>query len=124
MYTQGGKTKGKSGMYNQRRPNFAPRDRAAAAHQPWAAVGSWFLGPRAENGDLFKKMATKAVQDQIAFRESYYPTDGVYVTDELKASQTYENTVKKMEKELVALTRELQHSVPFFSSRYKASFKC
>ena len=121
MYTYGGKTTGKRVMYNQRRACFSSRDPKAELHQPWTAVGAWFLGPKAENDDLFQKQAMKIISDQIEFRKSFFPCDPVYVTDEMKQGKTYQESVKELKKELTSMTKELQRSVPFFSSRYKVS---
>ena len=37
-------------------------------HKQWAALGAWFLGPKAENGDVFRDLLTRAVDSHIGFR--------------------------------------------------------
>ena len=123
MYTNGGKTKGRTAMYNQRRACFSSHDPKADKHQPWAALGAWFLGPKGENGDVFRQLVLQAVDSQINFRKKYFPCDPTYVTDEVKESETYQNSMAKLKKELRTMQTQLEKSVPFFSSRYKVRHK-
>ena len=55
-------------MYSQNRRLYSRGREADEDHDRWAALGVWFLGPKAENGDLFKDLLTKAVDSQIGFR--------------------------------------------------------
>ena len=122
MYTFGGKTTGKAAMYSQRRACFSSRDPKDDPHRPWAAVGSWFLGPKAENYELFRQQAIKGIDGHIQFRKSFFPCDPAYVTDEIIESQTYRKSVIQLKQELANMATELQNSVPFFSTRYKVSY--
>lgn len=56
---------GKRPMFQARRPNF---DRSDDANQPWAKTGAWFLGPKADNADIFKELVADAVDKHILFR--------------------------------------------------------
>ena len=55
-------------MYSQSRRLYSRGREADQDHDRWAALGAWFLGPKAENGDLFKDLLAKAVDSQIGFR--------------------------------------------------------
>lgn len=55
-------------MYQHRRPNF---DRADDESKPWAKTGAWFLGPKADNGDIFKEIINDVVEKHIEFRRRY-----------------------------------------------------
>lgn len=59
--------KGKAHMFNQRSSALCSKRGAEA--KPWAAVGTWFLGPKAENADVFKKLMNKAIHAHFSFRE-------------------------------------------------------
>jgi hypothetical protein len=58
--------KGKTPMYQHRRPNF---DRLEDKRKPWAKTGAWFLGPKADNGDVFKGFVNKAIETHIKYRQ-------------------------------------------------------
>ena len=91
--------------------------------KPWVAVGAWFLGPKAENADLFRHLILKAVDSQVNFRKNFFPCDPVYVTDEMKNEATYKHTVEDMKRELSNMQRDLERCVPFFSVRYKVKLR-
>ena len=60
------KQKGKAHMYMYRRSVFSKR---TAEAKPYAAVGAWFLGPKAENANIFTDLATKAFNAHLQFRK-------------------------------------------------------
>ena len=55
-------------MYSQSRRLYSTEREAEEDYDHWPALGAWFLGPKAENGDLFKELLTKAVDSHIGFR--------------------------------------------------------
>lgn len=111
-------------MYN-RSPSVFYTDGSARklgeqhVHEPWAEVGAWFIGPKGENGDMFRDLVMRAIDHHIEFRHTYYPSDPAFVTDEMKESVCYKETKEKIEMELEKLLAEMDKSVPFFSTRYK-----
>ena len=68
----GGKTPRltKALMYSQRRYVFSRADPVHDKQKPWAALGAWFLGPKAENGDVFRDLTTQAINTHIRFRQT------------------------------------------------------
>ena len=58
----------KAPMYTQQRKVFSKGDHVGDKHKQWAALGAWFLGPKAENGDVFRDLLTSAVDSHIGFR--------------------------------------------------------
>ena len=84
------------------------------------SLATWFLGPKAENGDLLRKLVDRAVQGQIADRRAFHPKDPAWVTDDIKQSQAYKDGVAALEAALADLIGRLQGSVPFYSYRYQA----
>src|SRR5262249_42934526 len=84
------------------------------------SLATWFLGPKAENGDLLRRLAERVVQAQVEDRNSYQPSDPPWVTDEIKASQAYKAGVQALEAAVAQLVERLRGSVPFFSYRYQA----
>ena len=61
----------KAPMYSQQREVFTRGDHVVDRQKQWASVGAWFLGPKAENGDVFRDLLTKAIDSHIGFRHRY-----------------------------------------------------
>lgn len=61
--------KGKACMYDHRRHIFSKRALKDDEAKPWAAVGTWFLGPKAENADVFTNLMTEAIHSHFNFRK-------------------------------------------------------
>ena len=55
-------------MYSPEPKVFSRGHYTESEDKPWAALGAWFLGPKAENGDVFQNLLTKAVESHIKFR--------------------------------------------------------
>ena len=60
--------KGKAPMFTHRRGIFSQRAVQDDVGKPWAAVGTWFLGPKAENADVFIDLMTEAINAHMDFR--------------------------------------------------------
>ena len=88
-------------------------------HAVPGALHSWFLGPRAENAELFERLVTEAVRDHVFWRRNYHPEDGFTIRETDKRSAGYEDAVATLTQELLGLLAELKRDVPFFSGRYK-----
>lgn len=81
---------------------------------------AWFMGPRAENADLFRRMIELAMHEAADYRTEYKPGDPEVITEEVKASQSYKDAVANMELSYRKLVDFLkQYSTPFFSMRYQ-----
>ena len=81
----------------------------------WKALGAWFLGPRGENKDVFLSLFEVHV-DQ---RNSYFPADPPYITNEIRESNEYKEEIKDTKRKLNKIASDLKDSVPFFSPRYQ-----
>lgn len=58
--------KRKAPMFHHKQSVFSKR---FVETQPWAAVGTWFVGPKAENADIFKELMIEAIDSHFKFRE-------------------------------------------------------
>lgn len=87
-------------------------------NSPHDALLSWFLGPQAENADLFERLITEALRDHVFWRRNYHPEDGITIRELDKRSTGYEEAVGTLTQELMGLLAELKRDVPFFSGRY------
>ncbi|MFB2768127.1 aspartate aminotransferase family protein [Pelatocladus sp. BLCC-F211] len=83
------------------------------------SVEAWFLGPRAENADLLKRLILEAIDSQAEWRNSYFPEDPCHITEEIKRSPDYQEAIALIEEGYHDLLERLKRSVPFFSLRYQ-----
>ncbi|GAA4277495.1 pyridoxal phosphate-dependent decarboxylase family protein [Aquimarina mytili] len=80
-------------------------------------TGAWFLGSKGENADWFSRMILEAIEANTDVRKSYFPEDPNFITQEVKDSPEYQDSLATLEKEYHKLLQELQKSAPFFSMR-------
>jgi glutamate/tyrosine decarboxylase-like PLP-dependent enzyme len=81
-------------------------------------LGSIFLGPKAENADLFERLLLEAFRDHVFWRRNFHPEDGFLVSEIQKRSPQYERSVTILSQELLGLLGELKAGVPSYSPRY------
>jgi len=84
------------------------------------APAAWFLGPRAENEDLFREMITQAIDKAVAYRTEYKKDDPEVINENVKNTPEYKTAVKYMGKaygELVDFIKN--YTTPYFSMRYQ-----
>ncbi|HUF35410.1 MAG TPA: pyridoxal-dependent decarboxylase [Gemmatimonadales bacterium] len=86
---------------------------------PRESLPAWFLGPRAENADLFERLVVESLRDHVFWRRNHHPEDGFTIREMDKRREGYEETVATLTQELMGLLAELKRDVPFFSGRYK-----
>ena len=86
-----------------------------------AAIGAWFLGPRAENFSLVEEIFKFILDEQKQARQELFPNDRDFITPEMQASSLFNEQMDVLKFELSQITQQLnQHSVPFWSPRYNA----
>lgn len=85
-----------------------------------SSLAGWFLGPKAENKEVFQRMVHVALEEHCRARREYFPDDPVYVTEEMKKTPEYQNTIADVERHLESLLHELRGSVPFWSFRWQS----
>jgi glutamate/tyrosine decarboxylase-like PLP-dependent enzyme len=81
---------------------------------------AWFLGPKAENDDILLSLIVQAVAQHCAFRRSFHPKDPTHITDSVKQSSEFHETVAQLNAIALALFEQMRHSVPFSSMRYQS----
>lgn len=77
-----------------------------------------FLGPAAENHDVFEKLLLEFLRDHTYWRRNFHPEDGQPITAEEQASPEYRDFIARTKAELYRLSADLKKSVPFFHPRY------
>ncbi|KAI1171294.1 pyridoxal phosphate-dependent transferase [Nemania sp. FL0916] len=86
-----------------------------------AKVGSWFLGPRAENFGLLKDLFNYVLEEQKEARKNLYSDDPTFITAEMQATDSFKESVEGLWDNVKGLSGMLaQHSIPFWSPRYNA----
>ncbi|XP_063677576.1 L-tyrosine decarboxylase-like [Bolinopsis microptera] len=87
---------------------------------PWKALGGWFLGPRAENGEVFMSIFKDIFDEHVRLRKSFFPADPEYLTEEVMLSKPYLSEVEDMRDCLMKMQEDMAGNTPFFSPRYQA----
>lgn len=90
-------------------------DRRKAIPSPLTA---WFLGPKAENADLWRKSLDYIFDDYIHWRRNYFPQDPVVITRDRR--REHENWTDQLNNKLDSLLNDLKAHFPFYSPRYVA----
>ena len=93
-------------------------DENSAAEVGALDPGSIFLGPKAENADLFERLLLEAFRDHVFWRRNFHPEDGFVLRELDKRTPAYERATSILSQELLGLLGELKGGVPFFSPRY------
>ncbi|KAK4245017.1 L-tyrosine decarboxylase [Corynascus novoguineensis] len=84
-----------------------------------AKVGSWFLGPRAENFAVLDDLFKQVLDGQRQARQNLYSADPTFITKEMKDLSSYKESIDILGERVKDLSNELAtHSVPFWSPRY------
>lgn len=90
-----------------------------AAPRNW--ISAFFIGPHAENMQLFRQAIDDVLDELQAARQRYAPLDSIAITSEIQASEKFQKTAVRIEGMLnEAVTMLSMHSLPFWSPRYSA----
>lgn len=81
-------------------------------------LASIFLGPKAENADVFERLLLEAFRDHVFWRRNFHPEDGFLVRETERHAPGYERSISTLSAELMGMLGELKAGVPFFSPRY------
>jgi len=96
-------------------PGPGPPPRGGAVDQPLAA---WFLGPKAEHGELWQSILSYIFQDYLHWRRNYFPMDPVIISRTRR--RLHERWVDRLNANVDALLNSLKAHYPFYSPRYVA----
>ncbi|MCG8459730.1 MAG: hypothetical protein MI919_25900, partial [Holophagales bacterium] len=103
------------------RPRLEPKTKAPTGsllgdEEGNRQVAAWFLGPRAENADLFERLIVEALRDHSFWRRNFHPMDPPAITEEMKRDPGYLDSIDTLNSELHRLLASLKKSAPFFSA--------
>jgi glutamate/tyrosine decarboxylase-like PLP-dependent enzyme len=81
-------------------------------------MAAWFLGPKAEQGDLWFELLDYIFQDYIHWRRNYFPNDPVVISRSRR--REHERWATDLNSHLDAILNDLKAHFPFYSPRYLA----
>ncbi len=100
--------------------NLAEDDRLQLDGPGTGSIGAWFLGPKAENKEIFGQLIQEAVDNIASERETQFPDDPPFLVPERRTKQ-FDDAIESIKTEYRKLLRNLrQRSIPFYSYRYQA----
>ena len=80
---------------------------------------AWFLGPQAENLDVLKELVIQALDSHAAFRRDFHPDDPTHLTDAVRHSPQFAESIEELRGHTSHLLKMLRLSAPFASLRYQ-----
>lgn len=81
-------------------------------------IKSLFLGPNAENLELFQKLVDDIILDTAFLRRNYQPDDAPLITERDKANVEYINASAEARQYLKSVLGDLKKSVPTYHPRH------
>ncbi|KAH8703847.1 pyridoxal phosphate-dependent transferase [Talaromyces proteolyticus] len=83
-------------------------------------ISSYFIGPKAENLEFFKRNVNRIFDELRDTRLGYHTLDEKFITEEIQNSAPFQNATKNFEKAVAKAAHLLgKHSIPFWSPRYQ-----
>lgn len=79
---------------------------------------AWFLGPKAENDDIFEKFLLETFRDYCYWRRNFHPEDLAYVGVKDRVDLDFQQYTANLHEHLFEMLSHLKHSTPAFSPRY------
>ncbi len=81
-------------------------------------IKSLFLGPGAENLDLFRKLVDDVLLDAAFLRRNYHPEDESLITERDKIEPDFSESTTQMRQSLLTILADLKKSVPTYHPRH------
>jgi glutamate/tyrosine decarboxylase-like PLP-dependent enzyme len=81
-------------------------------------LAAWFLGPKAEHGDIWQATLSYIFQDYLHWRRNYFPTDPVIISRSRR--RLHEQWLDRLNANIDTLLNSLKAHYPFYSPRYLA----
>lgn len=77
-----------------------------------------FLGPKAENQELYESLINEIIKDSCFLRKNFHPTDQPVISEQDKLSDDFRLTTAEIKQELQNILSELKRGVPLYHPRY------
>jgi glutamate/tyrosine decarboxylase-like PLP-dependent enzyme len=79
---------------------------------------AWFLGPKAENANLFEELLLVILRDYLHWRRNYFPGDQILINKSMQ--RRFEDEHDALTQKIHEMIAELRRNFPFYSPRYTA----
>ncbi|RKK49227.1 hypothetical protein BFJ67_g6992 [Fusarium oxysporum f. sp. cepae] len=87
-----------------------------------ARVGSYFLGPRAENFELLSEFFTYVLNEQKDTRENLYKDDPAFITQDMIKTEEFQGSIAQLREDVKDISKKLStNSIPFCIIGYMAA---
>lgn len=83
-----------------------------------APLDAWFLGPKAEHGEIWLETINYIFRDYIHWRRNYFPEDPIIVNRE--RLKTHDSWLETLHNEIDQILNQLKAHFPIYSPRYNA----
>jgi tyrosine decarboxylase len=84
------------------------------------ALASYFLGPKAQNAELWREMLARVYDDYVYWRRNYFPEDKSIITRADQRDRLQEEWLDDLSSHLDRILDKLKADYPFYSPRYLA----
>ncbi len=81
-------------------------------------VKALFLGPKAENQNLYESLIVEIVRDSCFLRKNFHPQDDTIISEKDKLKKNYYDTIALLKQHLQGVLSELKKGVPLYHPRY------
>lgn len=81
-------------------------------------VKALFLGPKAENQELYGSLISEIVSDSCFLRKNFHPEDDPLILETDKLQDSYRTTLADLRQHLQNVLSELKKGVPWYHPRY------
>jgi len=81
-------------------------------------IKSLFLGPKAENQELYESLIIEIIKDSCFLRKNFHPADLPVISETDKLSADFQLTAAELKQELQNILSELKRGVPLYHPRY------
>jgi glutamate/tyrosine decarboxylase-like PLP-dependent enzyme len=77
-----------------------------------------FLGPKAENQDLYESIIVEAIRDNCFLRKNFHPEDKSIISETEKLSPDFQNTAADFKQKMQEILADLKKGCPLYHPRY------
>lgn len=77
-----------------------------------------FLGPKAENQDLYESVIIEAIRDNCFLRKNFHPDDKSIISEIEKLSTLFQQTSATFKQKMQEILADLKQGVPLYHPRY------
>jgi hypothetical protein len=64
---------------------------------------SWFLGPKAENADIFERLVLEALRDCVFWRRNFHPEDEIIITEEIRRDASFQESIDLLQQKFITM---------------------